>query len=147
MTMTITIKFDRLTEFPETAPPLRAPPNHNIRNANVTDLRSVTTYNRQAKLILEHALAAARDSVRSATQVVSRHGNSASDSFLLHQLLATAREVAKINGIFEASLWPDEPGPPCLVRVLTSEISKLERLYAERLGPINRQLAVLNFTL
>ena len=144
--MKFTIKVDRLAEFPESAPPLRVSRNHSIRNANVIDPLIVAAYNRQTKLILENALAEARDSIRSATDIVSRRGNAASDSFLRHHLHATAREVAKIDGLFEASLWPNEPGPPCLVRVLTSEIFKLERLYAERLGPINKHFAVLNFT-
>jgi hypothetical protein len=147
MTMTFTIKLDRLAEFPESAPPLRVSCNHSIRNANVIDPVIVAAYNRQTKLILESALAAARDSIRSATDIVSRRGNATSDPFLRHHLLATAREVAKIDGIFEASLWPDEPGPPCFVRVLTSEIYKLERVYAERLGPINKHFAALNFSL
>jgi hypothetical protein len=146
MTMTITTQSDCLADFREPAPPLRVSRDHNIRNANLIDPLIVAAQNRQAKFILENALAAARDSIRSATDIVRRRGNAKLDPFLRHHLLATAREVAKIEGIFEASLWSDEPGPPCLVRALTSEISKLERLYGERRGPINRHFAVLNFT-
>jgi hypothetical protein len=142
--MTYPVKPDRLAGFPEPQPPREVDRKHNLRGANTID--PFFFRNRQAKLILENTLAVARDSIRSATDLVTRRAGATPDSFLRHHLLATAREVAAIEGVLEANLWPDDPGPPCLVRTLTSEICKLERVYAGRIGPIDRRMAIQNFT-
>jgi hypothetical protein len=144
--MTFTIKPDRLDEFSESTAPLGISRNYSSRNTNVGDPLITAAQNRQTKLILEKTLAEARNSIRSATDIVRRRGNATLDTFLRHHLLATAREVAAIESIFEASLWPEESGPPCLVRSLTSEISRLESFYTGRIGPINKYTTVANFT-
>ena len=144
--MTYPIEPDRLVGFPEPLPLRAVDRKHNLRCANTIDLFFVAVRNRQTRLILEHTLAAARDSIRSATHLVNRRADAALDPFLRHQLHATAHDVAAIEGVLGASLWQDDPGPPCLVRTLTSEICKLERLYAGRIGPIDRRMAIENFT-
>jgi hypothetical protein len=142
--MTYPVKPNRLAGFPEPLSPRAVDRKHNLRSANTID--PFFFRNRQAKLILENTLAVARDSIRSATDLVTRRAGATPDPFLRHHLLATAREVAAIEGVLEASLWPDEPGPPCLVRTLMSEIYKLERIYEGRIGPIDRRMAIQNFT-
>jgi hypothetical protein len=143
--MTYHFELDRLVGFPEPSPLQAVDRKHNLRRANTIDL-FLAARNRQTRLILEHTLAAARDSIRSATHLVNRRADAVLDSFVRHQLHATAHDVAAIEGVLEAGLWPDEPGSPCLVRTLTSEICKLGRLYAGRIGPSDRRMAIENFT-
>ena len=100
---------------------------------------------RQTELILDNTLIAARDSLRDAADLIMRRATASTDTFLRHHLLAAAREVAAIEGVLEASLWPDEQAPPCLTRTLESELYKLEHLYAGRIGPIDRLVAIENF--
>jgi hypothetical protein len=144
--MTYPIKPDHLAGFPELQPPKAVERKLNLRSANVVDPFFIALRKRQTKLILENTLAAARDHIRSATKILNRRADATRDSFLRHQFLATAREVAAIEGVLEASLWMDEAGAPCLVRTLMSELCKLERLYAGRIGRIDRRIAVQNFT-
>jgi hypothetical protein len=144
--MTYRIKPERLVEFSEPRPPQAFDRNHNLRSLNTIDPFFIALRNRQTKLILENTLAVARDNIRSVTDLLNRRADATRDSFLRHQLFATAYDVAAIGGILEASLWLDEPGEPCLVRTLMSEIRKLERLYAGRIGPIDRRIAIQNFT-
>ena len=143
--MTYHFEPDRLVRFTEPLPLRVVNRKHDFRRASSTDL-FLAVRNRQTRLILEHTLAAARDSIRSATHLVNRRADAALDFFVRHQLHATAHDVAAIEGVLEVSLWPDDPGPPCFVRTLTSEICKLERLYAGRIGPVDRQMAIENFT-
>ena len=144
--MTYDFKPDRLVGFPESLSLQSVDRKHNLRRADTIDLFFMAVRNRQTRLILEHTLAAARDSIRSATHLVNRRADAAQDAFLRHQLHATAHDVAAIEGVLEASLWPDDPGPPCLVRTLTSEICKLERFHAGRIGPIDRLIGIESFT-
>jgi hypothetical protein len=139
------IRPDFLAEFSGPVPSWTVDRIQNLGDAAIMDPSIVAARNRQTKLILENTLAAARDSIRSAADLVQRRGDATLDTFLRHHLFSTAREVAAIEGVLEASLWQDEPGPPCLVRTLISEISKLERLHAGRIGPIDRQITSLNF--
>jgi hypothetical protein len=143
--MSYRVKPTHLTGFSGSEPSWTVDPMHNFKSTVATGVFIATAQNRQTKLILENTLAAARDSVRGVADLVYRRANTTSDSFLRHQLLAAAREVSAIGGVLEASLWSDEPGRPCLIRTLLSEISKLERLYTGRIGPIDRQIAILNF--
>ena len=144
--MTYPFQPNRLAGFPEPLPLRDVAGPLNLRRANSIDPSLVAVRNRQTKLILEHTMAAARDSIRSATNLVNCRANFALDSFLRHQLRATAHDVATVAGVLEASLSPDDPGPPCLVRALTFEICKLERFYAGRIGTIDRLMAIENFT-
>lgn len=144
--MAYPFESDRLVGFPDPLPLRAVDRKHNLRPADTIDLFFMAVRNYQARLILEHALAAAGDSIRSATHLVNRRADAAQDAFLRHQLHATAHDVAAIEGVLEASLWPDDPGPPCLGRTLTSEILKLERFYTGRIGPIDRRMGIENFT-
>ena len=127
--------------------PLRAVDRkNNLRRADTIDPFFMAARNRQVKLILEHTLAAARDSIRSTINLVNCRADAAQDAVLRHQLHVTAHDVAAIEGVLEASLWPDDPGLPCLVRALTSEICKLERFYAGRIVAIDRLISIENFT-
>ena len=144
--MTYRFDLNSLFGFPELPPLLAVDRNQDLRRANAIDPYFVAVRNFQTRLILEHTLAAARESIRSATYLVNRRADNASDSFIRHQLHATAHEVAAIEGILEFSLWPDDPGPPCLVRTLASEICKLERFYAGRMEPINCRMSIETFT-
>lgn len=123
-----------------------ADPMRNLRSASAIDPFFVAVRNRQTQLILQNTLAAARNSIRSASDIVKRRADATPDAFLRHHLLAAAREVAAIEGVFEASLWSDEAGPPCLVRTLNSEIYKFQRLYSGRIGAIERRMVIQNFT-
>ena len=144
--MTCPVRPDRLAGLSERASSWTVDRMHNFKTDYTIDPFIVAAQNRQTKLILENTLAVARDSVRSATTLVTRRGSATPDAFLRHHLFATAREVAALEGILEANLWPDEPGPLCLVRTLTSEVSKLERVYGGFIGQIDRQTAILDFT-
>jgi len=120
-------------------------PMYDFKTWRATEAFIAAARNRQTKLILENSLTAARESVRAAIDLVYRRANTTQDSFLRHQLLTAAREVSAIGGVLEASLWPDEPGPPCLIRTLLSELSKLEQFYEGRIGQIDRQIAIFDF--
>jgi hypothetical protein len=144
--MTYPFESDRLVGSPETRFLRAVNRKHNLTRAKTSYPFFVDVRNRQIRLILEHTLAAARNSIRSATNLVNRRADAAMDSFLRHQLHATAHDVAVIEGVLEASLWPDDPGPPCLVGTLTFEICKLERFYSRRIGPIDRRMGIENFT-
>ena len=118
---------------------------HNLKKINATDPFTAAIHNRQAKLILEITLASARESIRMATEIITRLGEAVQDGFLRHHLLAGAREVAAIEGVLETVLWTDEQDSPCLVRTLSSEIGKLERFYAGRIRRVQRRLSLPNF--
>src|ERR1700722_8908186 len=96
----------------------------------VGECGNVAAQNCQARLIVEIALAEARASLGSATDVVIRRGTATPDPFARHHLFAAAREVAAISGGFEAGLLGADPGLPCFASTLTYEISRLESLYA-----------------
>jgi hypothetical protein len=144
--MSYCVEPDHLGRFSEFEPSWAVDPIRNFETVAAAEAFIAAARNRQAKLILENTLAAARDSVRAAADLVYRRANTTTDSFLRHQLLATAREVSAIDGVLERNLWPAEPGPPCLIRTLQSEISKLERFCAGRIGKIDHQIAILKFS-
>jgi hypothetical protein len=139
------VKPDYITELLELAMPSVVSSDHVIKDADDVNSFTISAHNRQAMLILQNVMAEAHASLMSATAVVSRRGIATPDPFLRYHLLAAAREVAAISGVLEASLWVSEPGPPCFVRTLASEVSRLESLYTERVGPIERCKVALNF--
>lgn len=138
-------KPDQMARFSGLEPLWAVDAAHNFKTAAAAEKILAAARNRQTKLIFEDTLVAARDSVRTAADLVYRRASTTSDSFLRHQLLAAAREVSAIDSVLESSLWPGEAGPPCLIRTLLSEISKLERFYAGRIGQIDRQIAIPDF--
>jgi hypothetical protein len=117
-----------------------------LRRAKASDPFFTAVRERQMQLIVDNTLAAARDSLRAATRLVTRRADTSPDPFLRHHLLAAARDVAAIEAVLEASLWPDEQGPPCLARALKSELCWFEQLYAGHIGPIDGRVAIENFT-
>jgi hypothetical protein len=137
---------ERLARIPEPASSKAVDRKHNLKSIGLTDPCAAAIRNRQARLILENTLAAARESIRLATEVVIRRGDATRDSFLRHHYFVVARELAAIEGVLEASLWSNESGPPCFVRTLASEISKLECFFAGRIAPVDRRLAIPNFS-
>lgn len=116
------------------------------RRAGTSDLFFAEIRERQMQLIVDNTLAAARDSLRAATSLVTHRADASPDPFLRHHLLAAARDVAAIEAVLEASLWPDEQGPPCLARALKSELCWFEQLYAGHVGSIDGRVTIENFT-
>lgn len=144
--MTYPVRPNRLAGFPKRLRSRTVDAMDNLGSESATDPIFVEARKRQIQLILQNTLAAARGSIRSATDTVRRRAYTTPDSFTRYHLLEAAREVAAIEGLLEASLWSDETSQPCLVRTVTSEICKLERLYAGRIRPIERRMVVQSFT-
>jgi hypothetical protein len=105
----------------------------------------IETKDRQTKLILENTLAEAHDAFRLATDLIMRRGDAASDTFLRHQLISTAREVAEVARVLQSNIGSGESKTPCFLRTLASEVSKLDRLFPGRVGQIDRRMTELDF--
>jgi hypothetical protein len=106
---------------------------------------AIKTKNRQTKLILENTIAEAHDAFRLATDLIMRRGDAASDTFLRHQLVSTAREVAEIARVLQSNIGSGESRIPCFLRTLASEVSKLNLLFPGRVGQIDRRMTGLDF--
>jgi hypothetical protein len=106
---------------------------------------AIKTKNRQTKLILENTIAEAHDAFRLATELIMRRGDAASDTFLRHQLVSTAREVAEIARVLQSNIGSGESGTPCFLRTLAAEVSKLDRLFPGRVGQIDQRMTGLDF--